>query len=441
MNALPITAQEAEELLAPLASFSQVALSVSGGPDSVALMHLAWRWRGPRREGPELFALTVDHGLRPESRAEAEQVGRMAAALGLPHVILTWEHAGEQPARVQERAREARYTLMTGYCHAHGIPAIATAHTLDDQAETFLMRLKRGSGLDGLAAIPARGEWAGIALLRPLLDVPKARLLATLEAEGIGFIADPSNRDPRFERARLREQMDALSALGLEPEAIALSARRLRRAREALDSAAREFIAAHGEVSEAGYATVDRKALFAAPEEIALRVLGQLIAMVGGGSELPRLAKLEALLEALRAHPQKGHTLGRCRIAPLKGRLGLFREMRASGLPVARLRPGDHALWDNRFHIALGTGEREPIQVRALGESGLRTLKDRKAWPPSLPALAGRTLPGCWRGEVLLGLPKFGTASVSHPGEVDCRAVFIGAKAGFAAGTGKDLGR
>jgi tRNA(Ile)-lysidine synthase len=428
MTALPVTAAEAEELFAPLAGFPHVALAVSGGPDSVALMSLAARWRRERANGPKLGVLTVDHGLRPGSREEAEQVGRMASSLGLPHAILTWEQKQPAAARIQEEAREARYGLMAAHCHAHGIPAIATAHTLDDQAETFLMRLKRGSGLDGLAAIPSRGEWAGIIILRPFLDMPKARLVATLDAAGIGFISDPSNLDLKFERGRLRKQREALAALGFEPEAIALSARRLRRAREALDREAREFLAAHSVMSEAGYALLDRDALLAAPQEIALRALAQLISAVGGRGEPARLAKLEALLEALAAHPQKGHTLGRCRIAPVRGQLGIFREARKSGLPVARLRPGEQALWDNRFHIELGRRAPGPVQVRALGESGWRVLRARHAMPESVPALAGRTLPACWRGEVLLGLPQLGAAE--RPAELDCRAMFIGAKPG-----------
>lgn len=441
MHALPVAASEAQELLAPLATFSHVALAVSGGPDSVALMHLAARQFGKPAGGPKLHVLTVDHGLRPGSRDEAEQVGQMASALGLPHAVLTWEHKVAPATSLQARARAARYALMAAYCHAHGIAAIVTAHTLDDQAETFLMRLKRGSGLDGLAAIPARGEWAGIAILRPLLDVPKARLVATLDAAGIGFISDPSNLDGKFERVRLRDHADALAALDLDSEAIALSARRLRRAREALDQTAREFLATHSEMSEAGYALVDRDGLLDAPQEIALRTLGQLIAAVGGAGEPVRLAKLEALLAAFADHSDKGHTLGRCRIVPVKDRLGIFREVRGTGLPVARLEPGEHALWDNRFHIELGANEPEPILVRALGESGLRELRARKALPSSLPALAGRTLPACWRGDVLLGVPKLGRTAVLDAANLDCQAVFIGAKGRQEAGTAKDLGR
>jgi len=422
MNALPITLSEAQALLAPLSRFPHVALAVSGGPDSLALMRLAARWRAELGLALKLSVLTVDHGLRPSSREEALTVGRLAAELGLPHAILTWEQEPHS-ASLQARARAARYDLMAAYCHEHDIPALVTAHHLDDQAETFLMRLKRGSGLDGLAAIPERGAWAGIAILRPLLDLPKARLVATLDEAGIAFASDPSNVDPRFERARVRGSTEALERLGLTPEALALSARRLRRAREALDHAAQDFLAAHSETSEAGYALIDRDALASAPQEIALRALAQLIGAVGGGETPLRLAKLEALLAALMEDPDKVHTLGRCRLEPISGRLGIFREVRGRGLPVARLLPGERTLWDNRFRIELGANEPEPITVRALGESGLRVLRDRSALPLSLPRLAGRTLPSCWRAEVLLGLPMLGGGF--EPVGLDCRAIFV----------------
>lgn len=423
-KARPVGKAEARALLAPLAAFPHVALAVSGGPDSVALMRLAASWRASRK-APALSVLCVDHGLRSGSREEAEQVGRLASALGLRHAILTWEHERLPAAGLQERARIARYDLMAAYCHAHNIPALVTAHTLDDQAETFLMRLGRGSGLDGLAAIPERGEWAGIVVLRPLLEVPKARLLTTLETAGVASVSDPSNADPRFERARLRKSAGALAALGLTPEAIALSAKRLRRARAALDAATRDFLGRHCRMSEAGYALADAAALAAAPEEIALRALARMIEAVGGSGERVRLAKLEALLAALKRQPGKAHTLGRCRIEPIGDRLGIFREMRGEGLPVTLIRPGERALWDNRFRIELGSGESEPILVKALGERGFRALRAREALPASLPRPAGRALPSVWRGEELLGLPLLGRTG--SPAGCDCRATFIGA--------------
>ncbi len=434
MNDAPIACSEAEEFFAPLARLPRIALAVSGGPDSLALMQLVARWREARDRGPELSVLTVDHGLRPGSREEAELVGRAASALGLHHAIVHWDKEQRPTTRLQAQARVARYDLMAAYCHAHDIPALVTAHHLDDQAETFLMRLKRGSGLDGLAAIPEEGSWAGIAILRPLLDVPKARLVATLNEAGLPFLSDPSNADPRFERARMRQRSDALSLLGLTPEALALSARRLRRAREALDEAARDFLARHSAMSEAGYATIDRSALATVPREIALRALSQLIAAVGGGETPVQLAKLEKLLAALEANPDKAHTLGRCRLETFASRLGLFREVRGGGLPVARLSPGERTLWDNRFTIELGANAPEAMTVRALGEGGLRELRERSSLISSVPRLAGRTLPSCWHGEVLIGLPALGLAGLSEPLSLDCRARFVrsGLNEGFA---------
>ena len=425
MSILPISPSESRRLFVLLAPLPHAALAVSGGPDSVALMLLAARWRDAREDGPKLSILTVDHGLRPGARAEAEQVACMASALGLPHAILTWEKAELPPASLQAKARTARYDLMAAYCHAHGIPALVTAHTQDDQAETFLMRLKRGSGLDGLAAIPERGAWAGISILRPLLDVPKARLIATLDAAGVPYVTDPSNADPRFERARMRALAGALEAFGLSPEALALSARRLRRAREALDAAACDFLARDGAMSAAGYATIDREALAAAPQEIALRALAQVIAAVGGGEAPVQLAKLEALLAALEANPDKAHTLGRCRLQPVSGRLGFFREVRSGGLPVAKLRPGERALWDNRFAIELGADEPDSLTVKALGDEGFQALRERSDAISALPRLAGRTLPSCWRGEVLLGLPQLGLPGSRAPFVPFCLARFV----------------
>jgi tRNA(Ile)-lysidine synthase len=262
-------------------------------------------------------------------------------------------------------------------------------------------------------------------VLRPLLEVPKARLVATLDAAGIPFVADPSNIDPRFERVRVRGSSDALAALGLTPEALALSARRLRRAREALESAAQDFLTANSDISEAGYALIDREALEAAPHEIALRALSQLIGAVGGGETPLQLAKLENLLAALHQDPAKAHTLGRCRLEPCSGRLGIFREVRGKGLPEARLSPGERMLWDNRFRIELGASESKPVVVKALGESGWRSLRERSALASSLPRLAGRTLPSCWRGDVLLGLPMLGGAAAGEALALDCRARFV----------------
>jgi tRNA(Ile)-lysidine synthase len=403
-----VSLSEMRKAFAPLARYPHLALAVSGGPDSLACLHLVARWRAKRGGKPELTVLTVDHGLRDGSRAEAVMVARAAASLGLPHAILDWSRGEAVIGGVQARAREARYDLMGAYCHAHDIQALVTAHHLDDQAETFLMRLKRGSGLDGLAAIPETSHWAGIAVLRPLLDIPKARLAATLIEAGIGWAEDPSNTDPRFERGRMRGCCDALAQIGLAPEVLARSARRLRRARAALDAAASDFLGAQAEMSEAGFGLIARDALAAVPEEIALRALARVVAAVGGRPEPIRLAKLEVLLEGLVEDPGKTRTLGGCRLQPLGEKLGIFREMRGSGLPALRLAPGEHALWDNRFRVALGGAAAKPVTVRAIGEASWREHAAAAPWLADVPRHAGVTLPACWQGEDMIFLPHLG---------------------------------
>ncbi|WP_108682973.1 tRNA lysidine(34) synthetase TilS [Methyloceanibacter sp. wino2] len=430
MTAAPLTEAETDRFLAPLARRGRYALAVSGGPDSIALLHLSVDF-ARRHALPAPVALTVDHDLRSGSRAEAETVAEIADELGVRHAILTWRH-GPVDASVQERARAARYGLMAAYCTAHDIPALVTAHHLDDQAETFLMRLKRGSGLDGLAAIPEEGNWAGLTLLRPLLEVPKARLVTTAEAAGLPYSSDPSNEDARFERVRLREAMVVLSEIGLEPEAIALSARRLRRARLAIEAAVDGFIEAHCERSPAGYASISRSALLDAPEEVGLRALARLISAVGGSSEPLRLAKLEALLEGLRAEPDKAQTLGRCQILPGRASLAIYREVRKTGLPHGALRPGERLLWDNRFRLELGAGEAEAVTVEALGEGGIEALLKGEDGALSVPRLAACTLPVCRRGDGRLFLPDFAqgwallpTPLSRHEAGFDCRATFL----------------
>jgi len=403
----PISSSEARAAFASLSHFPGLALAVSGGADSTALLHLMARWCAEGGAKPDLTVLTVDHGLRAESREEAAMVARMAESLGLPHVILTWRRIEAQGGGLQERAREARYDLMAAYCHAHDIPGLVTAHHLDDQAETFLMRLKRGSGLDGLAAIPEASTWSGIAVLRPLLDMPKARLAATLTAAGLGWAEDPSNSDQRFERARMRASGEALSKLGLTAEALARSAQRLRRARVALDDAAQAFLGNHGAMSDAGYCLVDRSALAVAPEEIALRVLARAVNAVSGREKPLQLAKLESLLESLGENPKSAHTLGGCRLQPIGERLGVFRETRGTGLPSLRLSPGERALWDNRFAVELQRSAPAPVTVAALGEARWRDLRGGAPWLDTLPRFAGATLPACFAGESIL-VPRLG---------------------------------
>jgi tRNA(Ile)-lysidine synthase len=301
-----VAADEASALFRGLEHLPGLVLAVSGGPDSTALLVLATRWAKTLKRAPKLLAVTVDHGLRPEAAREAATVKRLAQKLGIAHRTLHWR--GNKPrSGLQEAARTARYQLLAQAASRSGFGHILTAHTLDDQAETVLFRLARGSGIFGLtgmahaAPLPLDGV-REIFLVRPLLHVAKARLIATLKAAGIDYAQDPSNADPRFTRARLRrELMPALAREGLDARGLARLAARLRRAEAtiamAVDAARAALVPPPW--PPRGPVVFETVAFAGLPAEVGLRLLGEAIAYTGNEG-LVELAKLEALYEALR---------------------------------------------------------------------------------------------------------------------------------------------
>lgn len=296
-----------DTLFAPFLRHARILLAVSGGPDSTALMLLAQRWREGRDAGPELAVATVDHGLRPGARAEAEAVGEEAARLGLPHAILGLVSPLPK-ARLQEAARHARYEALLAHARGIGASAIAIAHTLDDQAETVLFRLIRGSGVGGLAGIRAERALEEVELLRPLLGLPKTTLIGQCRHAGIRFAEDPSNRDPRFARARLRTLLPALAEEGLDAPALARLAARMARADAALeaatDAAGARLWPAEGPIrfARAGFVEL--------PAEIGLRLLGRAVEAVADGPvELGKLEALHGWIAALHPRDHGARTL------------------------------------------------------------------------------------------------------------------------------------
>lgn len=343
----PVSVTEARKLFAPFADQPAIVIAVSGGPDSSALLWLASRWRAARTNGPELLAVTVDHGLRPESRREAGAVKHVAKGLGVAHRIVRW--TGPKPKTgIQEAARYARYALLAAEAKKAGAAVVMTAHTLDDQAETVLLRLLRGSGPSGLAAMTDRAAYPGepgLTLARPLLSVPKARLVATLRKAGVAFTDDASNRDPRFTRARLRAIMPALAGEGLTAARLGLLARRLQRAeaalRDAVTAAAGRVCLppANGSGGEAGRTTFDRERFLALPDEIALRLLGEAIGHAGNEGPV-ELGKLEALFEALKKAADGSAFRRTLAGAMVTGRPA---EIVIDRAPARRVRPGTPA--------------------------------------------------------------------------------------------------
>jgi tRNA(Ile)-lysidine synthase len=264
-------------------------------------MWLAARWRKSLTRGPRLVAVTIDHGLRREAAHEARTVKELARTLDLPHRTLRW--TGVKPVTgVPAAARAARYRLLARAASREGATHVLTAHTRDDQAETLLMRLLRGSGIAGLSAIARESTRDGIVLVRPLLSLPKSRLVATLKRAGIGYADDPTNRDTTFTRPRLRAMLPLLAAEGGDARGLARLASRLARANaavELLTDGAERYLALTNSAAPRLHAREFDAAAFAGlPDEVRLRLLMRAIDTYGheGPAEL---GKVEVLLAQL----------------------------------------------------------------------------------------------------------------------------------------------
>jgi len=296
---------------------SPAALAVSGGGDSVALMLLFADW-AKREHGVLPVVLTVDHGLREESGSEAATVVEWARAVGLGAHVLRWQGAKPRSG-MEEKARAARYRLLGGWCAEHRMASLFVAHTREDQAETFLLRLGRGSGVDGLSAMKPRAlvpipGFEGVHVLRPMLGLGRAELRAYLQARGASWFEDPMNEDARFARARIRKALPMLEAAGVPAQRIAEAAGHLARAREALEVATDAFLASHARFDAEQLALIDGAALGRIPREIALRALSATLMCVSGAAYRPRFERLENLLDAIPSGVFPGRTLLGCRV-------------------------------------------------------------------------------------------------------------------------------
>lgn len=376
-------------LMQPAGLVAPLGLAVSGGGDSLAMLHLA------QDAGLALRAVTVDHGLRPESAAEAARVADICAELGVAHDTLRWHWDGS--GNLQDEARRARRALIAAWARGHGLGVVALAHSQDDVAETFLMRLARGAGVDGLAAMAPAWQEAGVTWLRPLLSVSRAALRAWLTSRGLAWIDDPSNDNPRFARVKARRALSQLAPLGLTAPRLAEVAGHLAEARAALEAVTDTAWARAA--SDHGLALrLNPEALAAEPAEIRRRLLQRLLLHIAPADYAPRGPDIARLTERLLAG--QGCTLAGCRFQRLKTGLWAFREARA----VQSLRAGPGQAWDGRWRIAGDWPEK--AEIRALGAEGLALCPDWRA--TGLPRAALLAAPALWQGARLVSAPAAG---------------------------------
>ena len=382
---------ELDELFAPLLQHEAVGLAVSGGADSLALMLLAARW-AMERPAPALFVYTVDHGLRAEARTEAAMVVSIAEALGLPARSLLW--AGEKPTTgLQEAARETRYRLIGEAMAIDGATALVTAHHREDQAETLLMRLAHGSGLDGLRGMEIASTVEGTAVLRPLLGVSRALLRAVVEAAELDPAEDPSNEDPAYERVRWRKLLPELSALGLDPDTLAVFARRIGEANLALGELANAAFDESVMIDGFGAARFLQADFAALSPAVATRVLKRVLNVVGGRQKPRALGQIERLRDSLAGPAEIGSTtaLG-CIIRCDGDTVIVAREPGRLSIPRFSLQPESEVIWDDRFIIANGSSD-AVMSVGVIPHIDRRKLADFLGFRVTTPAEAIRTAP------------------------------------------------
>ena len=398
---------------APFESQPAVAVAVSGGPDSLALMLLVDRWA--RDRGGAALALTVDHGLRQDSASEAYMVGAWAKARGIAHAVLPW--VGEKPrAGVQAAARQARYRLLTEACAARGILHLATAHHADDQDETVLFRRERGSGPAGLAGMAASRSLGGVRMIRPLLGWPKSALIETCRHFGQDFVEDPSNRSDRFARTALRRRLTkdkGLRASLLREAGVAAS----RRAED--DERLSDALARIAEIRPDGIALLDRAAFLSTSSPNRRAILAAVLRSVGGNGYAPDADAAARLDAALSGPDFPGVSLAGCIVRLWRSRVLVCREPKRIA-PPQPLPEGVWQHWDGRFAARMerSSGANDSLTIGALGSKGYADL--RRDGDVALPAVAGAGLPAIRLGGRVVAVPSVGWAE-SGIAEVELR--------------------
>lgn len=373
---------------------NHIAAAVSGGSDSLALLALLKDWRDDG--GPDVSAITVDHGLRPEAAQEAAGVARICARWGMPHQVLHWSRVA-QSGNLHDQARRARYDLMAQWAASQGIGTIALGHTLDDQAETFVMRLARGSGVDGLAAMRRSWDQDGITFARPLLRCRREGLRCILRDRGLAWVDDAANSDPTYDRSRTREALIVLEGLGLSALRLSDVSAHLAQAREALDTTMLEAARQIAQI-EWGDVVIDHSGLMSLHPDLSRRLLLAAMRWINGEDYPPRGEALSALMA--RISKGESATLQGCDLRISKGNLRITREVGALRGVVCDL----DTLWDGRWRM---TGPDVPgARILALGEEGLKFCPDRRDSP--LPARSLMATPAVWRGKTVLSAPLAG---------------------------------
>lgn len=343
----------------------------------MALAIIAAEWA--KKNGGKITALTVDHGIRKEAANEAKQVKKWLSAKKIEHFTLTYK--GQKPkANIQDEARKIRYNLMLEWCRDNGVIHLLVAHHAQDQAETFLLRVERGSGVDGLAAMAKISSRNGIRILRPLLDIKPEEIRKYLKNIGQNWIEDPTNQNMHYKRNKIRKTLDSLKTINHQPSTInhiCETAENMARARIALEEITAQKMVECVDIFPAGYCLIKPEEFLSLTEEIALRILSATLATISGNEYKPRFEDLLRLMAAIKNSGFSGATLWGCRIYSIKnkmmgGVIAVTRELNSVS-PGIMVNPQESLMWDSRFMVKTNS----KLLVAALGkEIATRLLKE-----------------------------------------------------------------
>ncbi|MBT5157275.1 MAG: tRNA lysidine(34) synthetase TilS [Rhodobiaceae bacterium] len=405
----PRTAAGFLKTLSRLKAGAHVALGVSGGGDSLGLLALAAKAQNLKK-APQFSVLTVDHGLRPEARAEAKRVAAACKKLGLKQVTL---RAKEKlsASDVQQQARLLRYRLMAQWCARHKAEALVLAHHQDDQAETVLMRLARGSGVNGLSGMAEKqilSTPAGdLVLLRPFLTWRGSDLKRLAEKSGLLAEQDPSNHDRQFERVRWRQALPKLAEAGLSVEALSALAETMREVRTTLDAQLLTWLETHATWHEYGVLCLPRAPYTRLGDASRTRLMAAFVRYFGAHAHPLKRAQMHAFAARPLDSASGGATLGGAQMRWRQKTVFIGRELAACPAPMPI---GSQAsLWDHRWLLK---SREKGLFVAPLGQAGLQGLRDgaeknsgQRTLDKALPACYAAALPAFFKGERWMACP------------------------------------
>lgn len=408
------------DFISPLGPFEPsptIAVALSGGPDSMALTLLADAWT--KQHHGRVIALTIDHGLRPESRTEAEQVAGWMRQRHIEHHILTPIHT-EAGNNVMQAARTWRYDALAQWCRAHHVLHCLLAHHADDQLETMLLHQSRGNTADGASAMAHIRPYAGVRFLRPLLGVKKSELIAYLHTQQQPWVEDPSNTKEDFARVRLRRQLQQDTTLQSMVQDALLQAQTERTGRETqLAVAAMQCVNLH----PAGFAVLQREAWQQLPSFLADQLLADILRCVSGATTRARRHEITRLSHALRLEPHTKRTLQQCEINAGPTHIRIAREAARVEAPIL-LKGRGQCRWDQRFHVTYDIPPDFTLTLRALGAAGRRILRSQHRIPAEIDIPLAT--PSLWHLDELLSAPHI--AQGRFPPELQVRIGFAPAK-------------